>query len=613
MCAAVPDDARGTRARAGGAGVPPDWPTPPRAALVPDSQGSGGRLLALAEDGAPTGAPFRVTDLARTVAAIESAGRAPRWVWATADSAYAPLLPVRVARGHDLALTEALLRTHEGYFGDPRSLGAAWARLHGLPVPDDLPMGPEAADQDSLFAPDRLQLPSGVDALDAVVAVHADQLRRVAAIDDEGGARSRFRLLVAAESAGGLVAAEMAYDGLPWRVDVHNRLLTELLGPRPQIAGAVPQRMAELATKLHEALGVRPFNPDSHTQVVKAFGERGIRLTSLRSHYLRGVEHPAAEILIRHKELSRLHAAHGWAWQDTWVRGGRFRPEYVVAGVVSGRWASQGGGALQIPRILRGAVVADPGWCLVVADAAQLEPRVLAAMSRDAGLARTAAAGDLYEALAAAAFRGDRDKAKLGLLGAMYGQTSGDIGPLLATLRRQYPQAMAFVEAAARTGEEGGIVRSVLGRPCPPPSPEWLDRTDPGGEPGPERAFDRGFDRGSDRGDGDTDPVGRSTRARGRFTRNFVIQASAADWAEVLLATLRQHLARFPHGPSGARPHLVFFQHDEIIVHAPRETAEAVAAAITRSADEARALVFGDTPVRLPMVPVIVDTYAEAK
>lgn len=610
MRASAPDHASGP-------GVPPGWAAPPRAALVPDAQGAGGRLLALGEDGTAHGAPLRVADLAGAAAAIESAGRAPRWVWATSDSAYAPLLPVRVGRCHDLALTEALLRAYEGHFGDPRSLGAAWARLRGLPVPDDLPMGAEAADQGSLFAPDRLQLPSGVDTLDAVVAVHADQLRRVASIGDDG-ARSRFRLLVAAESAGGLVAAEMAYDGLPWRVDVHNRLLTELLGPRPQIAGAVPQRIAELNARLHEALGTRPFNPDSHQQVVKAFGERGIRLTSLRSHYLRGIDHPAAEILIRHKELSRLHAAHGWAWQDTWVRGGRFRPEYVVAGVVSGRWASQGGGALQIPRILRGAVVADPGWCLVVADAAQLEPRVLAAMSRDTGLARTAAAGDLYEALAAAAFRGDRDKAKLGLLGAMYGQTSGDIGPLLATLRRQYPQAMAFVEAAARTGEEGGIVRSVLGRPCPPPSPEWLDRADPGGEPGPERAFggqgfDRAGDRGAERGDGDADAAGRSTRARGRFTRNFVIQASAADWAEVLLATLRQHLARFPQSPSGARPHLVFFQHDEIIVHAPREAAEAVAETITRSADEARALVFGDTPVRLPMVPVVVDSYAEAK
>ena len=37
--------------------------------------------------------------------------------------------------------------------------------------------------------------------------------------------------------------------------------------------------------------------------------------------------------------------------------------------------------------------------------------------------------------------------------------------------------------------------------------------------------------------------AGRSLRARGRFTRNFVVQASAADWAIVLLAGLRRRLA----------------------------------------------------------------------
>src|SRR6267154_6759611 len=100
-------------------------------------------------------------------------------------------------------------------------------------------------------------------------------------------------------------------------------------------------------------------------------------------------------MLLEYKELARLHGAHGWAWREAWVHGGRFRPEYVVGGVVSGRWATRGGGALQIPRLLRSAVVADPGWVLVVADAAQLEPRVLAALAGDEALAVAAGAGDL--------------------------------------------------------------------------------------------------------------------------------------------------------------------------------------------------------------------------
>ncbi|MEU1504249.1 bifunctional 3'-5' exonuclease/DNA polymerase [Kitasatospora sp. NPDC005748] len=569
----------------------------PRIALVPDPHGPGGRLLPLDDAGAPLGPPAAVADLAAAVAEREAAEH-PRWVWAAADSAYAPLLPRlpdRLSRCHDLRLTEALLLAYEGRFGAPRSLGAAWARLNGRPVPADLPE-PGSADsgdgQDTLFAPDRLQLPPGADALAAVAAVHAEQQRRLAAIAEPGD-RARFRLLVAAESAGALVAAEMAHDGLPWRTDVHDRLLTELLGPRPTVPGTQPRLLAELAVELQEALGGRPFNPDSHSQVLRAFADRGVQLGSTRSWELKAVDHPAAALMIRYKELSRIHAAHGWAWQDAWARGGRFRPEYVVGGVVSGRWASRGGGALQIPRILRRAVVADPGWLLVVADAAQLEPRVLAALSQDAGLARTAAGGDLYEALAASAFQGDRDKAKLGLLGAMYGQTSGDIGVLLATLRRRYPAAMGYVEAAARTGEDGGVVASRLGRACPPPSADWLDLTE-----APETAGEAG---------------GRSARARGRFTRNFVIQASAADWALALLAALRRRLNALPATGPDDRPHLVFFQHDEVVVHTPANLADEVAAAVAESADEARRLVFGDTPVRFPLTTAVVDCYADAK
>ncbi|MEV6978012.1 bifunctional 3'-5' exonuclease/DNA polymerase [Kitasatospora sp. NPDC093806] len=567
----------------------------PRIALAPDPHGPGGRLQPLDDAGTPLGPPVPTADLAAAVAAREAAEH-PRWVWAAAESGYEPLLPRlpdRLARCHDLRLVEALLLAHEGRFGAPRSLGAAWARLRGLPVPADLPeSGSAEADdgQDTLFAPDRLQLPPGTDPLTAVVAVHAEQQRRLAAIADPA-ARARFRLLVAAESAGALAAAEMGHDGLPWRADVHDRLLTELLGPRPTVPGTQPRLLADLAVELQQALGGRPFNPDSHSQVLRAFGEAGIQLASTRSWELKEIDHPAARLLVRYKELARIHAAHGWAWQDAWARGGRFRPEYVVGGVVSGRWASRGGGALQIPRILRRAVVADPGWLLVVADAAQLEPRVLAALSGDTGLARTAAGGDLYEALAATAFQGDRDKAKLGLLGAMYGQTSGDIGPLLNTLRTRYPTAMGYVEAAARTGEDGGVVASRLGRPCPPASADFLDLTEA------ETAGEAG---------------GRSARARGRFTRNFVIQASAADWALALLAALRRRLGELPVAAAD-RPHLVFFQHDEVVVHTPANLADEVAAAVAAAADEARRLVFGDTPVRFPLSTAVVECYADAK
>jgi len=231
-----------------------------------------------------------------------------------------------------------------------------------------------------------------------------------------------------------------------------------------------PPRLAELAGQISAAFGAgRPVNPDSPAQLIRALAADGVRVPSTRLSVLREIDHPAIPLLLEYKELSRLHAAFGWGWLDTWVSDGRFRPEYVVGGVVSGRWASRGGGALQIPKVLRRAVVADPGWVLVVADAAQLEPRVLAALAGDRAFATAAAAGDLYTALAEV-FGGDRAKAKIALLSAMYGGAGGEAGQLLGVLRRRFPVASGYVEAAARAGQEGRVVRSVLGRTCPPPS-----------------------------------------------------------------------------------------------------------------------------------------------
>ncbi len=293
--------------------------------------------------------------------------------------------------------------------------------------------------------------------------------------------------------------------------------------------------------------------------------------------------------MLSYKELQRLWVANGWSWLDSWVHGGRFRPEYVVGGVVSGRWATRGGAALQLPRALRTAVRADPGWSLVVADAAQLEPRVLAALSGDHGLASVSTGVDLYSRLAAEAFDGDRQHAKIAMLSAMYGGTAGGAAALLATLRKRFPQAVDYVERAARAGEEGRLVRSQLGRTSPPPSEAWRNLTG-------SSDTDEGAERRSR----------QAAREWGRFTRNFVVHASASDWALTVLATLRRRLA-------GTEAHLVFFQHDEVLVHCPEQTAERVAAEVTASAAEASTLVFGDAEVRFPLQAAVVDCYADAK
>ena len=117
-----------------------------------------------------------------------------------------------------------------------------------------------------------------------------------------------------------------------------------------------------------------------------------------------------------------------------------------------------------------------------------------------------------------------RNDAKLGLLGAMYGATSGESGRMVAGLTRRYPAAFGLVEEAARAGERGQVVRTLLGRGSPGLGDAW--------------------DRDPDDPPADPDSQARHRRAYGRFTRNFVVQGTGAEWALCWIADLRNRLWR---------------------------------------------------------------------
>jgi DNA polymerase-1 len=283
------------------------------------------------------------------------------------------------------------------------------------------------------------------------------------------------------------------------------------------------------------------------------------------------------------------------------VRDGRFRPDYIPGGVVTGRWATRGGGALQLPKEVRGAVVADPGWKLVVADAAQLEPRILTGLAGDTAMAEAGRGRDLYAGIVASGAVEERAQAKVAMLGAMYGATTGDSGRLMPRLARAFPQAVRLVEEAARTGERGDIVTSRLGRSSPRPGGSWQAA--------------QSAASGADSTPAEERRARSQARDWGRFTRNFVVQASAAEWALCWMADLRNRLARLtPDGaPLTAGPHLVYFLHDEVIVHTPAESADAVADEVRASASAAGRLLFGGFPVDFPVTAAVVDSYGEAK
>lgn len=505
----------------------------------------------------------------------EREATAPRWVWDDTARWYPLLLAagVRIERGHDLRLIHRLLRRAPAVNG--RLLdgdeSSHWDRL-GPAAPPSHP---------TLFSTDTAEH----------LRADVEDARQQAAIAASPEA-ARLGLLVAAESAGALVAAEMTYAGVPWRNDVHERLLGELLGPRP-LRDARPQLLDQLVAEVRRAFDAPALNPDSRPDLIAVLRRAGIEVGDVRASTLQAVEHPGIAPLLRYKKLAQLFSTNGWAWLDEWVSGGRFRPSYQPAGSTTGRWSSNGGGALSFPVQVRSAAVADEGWVLVVADVAQLEPRVLAGMSGDQALARAARGTDLYQGMVDDGAVAARQDAKLGLLGAMYGATSGESGRMVAGLTRRYPTAFGLVEEAARAGERGQVVRTLLGRGSPSLAGTWDESPD-----APP----------ADLGDQD-----RRRRAYGRFTRNFVVQGTGAEWALCWIADLRNRLWRLGDGgPLDARPHLVLFLHDEVVVHAPAALADAVATELTSAAATAGALLFRELDIDFPLTISVVQSYADA-
>ncbi|NQX13582.1 bifunctional 3'-5' exonuclease/DNA polymerase [Microbacteriaceae bacterium VKM Ac-2855] len=508
-----------------------------------------------------------------------------RWAWDDTARWYPVLLRagIRVARSHDLRLARAILR---------RSVAAQDAQLARMPTDSWDAVGAAPADADALFD-------SGAFTADASDA--PDCVRELALQEEAirgSTAPGRLRLLIAAESSGALIAREIAHEGLPWRADVHDRILTEALGPRP-VFGGRPERLEALAARIRTELNAPELNPDSPATLVRALRRAGVAVESTSSWELKRIEHPVIDPLLEYKKLARLLSANGWAWLDAWVRDGRFRPDYVVGGVVTGRWATSGGGALQLPKQIRAAVVADSGWKLVVADAAQLEPRILAAMADDQAMAEAGRGRDLYQGIVDSGVVEDRAHAKVAMLGAMYGATTGESGRLMPRLARAYPRSVALVEHAARVGEKGERVSTWLGRSSPFPSEEWAAEQ--------AEAYTV---------DGSAEQQRRArTRARdwGRFTRNFVVQGTAAEWALCWMGELRSRLRALDPAPLQDAPHLVYFLHDEVIVHTPACWADQVAAIITAAAEASGRALFGPGPVDFPVQVAIVDSYAEAK
>lgn len=501
-----------------------------------------------------------VDDPVSVVAAIERELE-PRWVWWSNGTAV-PLIAggLRVGRCWDLAAVHRLL--HGGWKADPARVFAA---LHGLrsdtiPAMGQLDLlgshGDDGTDFDDPVRPDGHLRPEWVA---GGWATDADHLARWASTALLTAAMQRDRLQAIgeravstahAESAAELLCAELEHDGLPVDVATAEQLISASVGPRPRNEEeAVARRDDRDRAVLAHALtshGVDLRNP-AHVKAMLA--RAGIEVANTRAWRLEALRDtsPLVDALLTWRKAERIATTYGYAWLDSRVGSdGRLRGSWTGSDGAAGRMTAQAG-LHNMPADLRPAVAAEPGHVLVRADLGQIEPRVLAAVSGDTALAAAAQADDLY-APVAAKLGVERATAKVAVLAAMYGQTSGTAGQALRDLEAAYPVAMRYLHDADGAGQAGRDVRTYGGR---------LVRMWEGGD-------------------------AAAASARGRYARNAVVQGAAAELFKMWAVTVRARGADL-----GAR--IVLCLHDELLVHAPADRGEETGQLVERCLHEASA------------------------
>ncbi|MEQ7010393.1 DNA polymerase, partial [Actinopolymorpha sp. B17G11] len=302
--------------------------------------------------------------------------------------------------------------------------------------------------------------------------------------------------------------------------------------------------------------------------------------------------HRGVAALLDWRKAERIATTYGYGWLDRHVGSdGRLRGEWGAADAAAGRMTASAG-LHNLPAGLRVAVVAEPRHTLVRADLGQVEPRVLAAVSGDAGLTAAARADDMY-APVAAALHCDRPTAKVAVLAAMYGQTSGAAGEALKRMERAYPDAIGYLRAAEQAGNNRQDVRTFGGRLIRLGWPEATEERVEGADAA--LVHDVGPGQGS-----------HAVTGHGRFARNAVVQGAAAELFKAWAAAVRIGLQAF-----GGQ--IVLCLHDELLVHVPAEHAEAAAGLLARALDSTAGVWAAGSGVRFVADITCVSRWSDAK
>jgi DNA polymerase I len=488
----------------------------------------------------------------------------PRWV-AWPDGGYERLIAdgVRLATAWDVAAVHRL--RFGGWRADP---GYVWAIERGLDPAKVADAGTLFSDEGAGYLDQaaRDDDPARWAAYALEIAISQEKSLRASSASAASSASSRRASTARSESTAELLCAELAADGLPLNRAAITRLLEEIIGPRAAAATSRAERDARVLE--HAPPGVTA-DLRSPQQVLKLLNAADIDVPDTRAHRLKEIDHPLVTALLEWRKAERIATTYGYSWLDEHLGAdGRLRGTWTGCDGAAGRMTASAG-LHNMPAILRKAVLAEEGHVFVRADLGQIEPRVLAAVSGDRSFAAATEADDMYLPVART-FGVSRDAAKVAVLGAMYGQTTGTGAQALRQLKRAYPVAMDYLDAADERARSGRDVRTYGGR---------LVRMSSGGS-------------------------SSQVAARGRYGRNAMIQGAAAEFFKMWAVTVR---ARVPAAQ------IVLCLHDELLIHTPEHNDEAVSTAVRDCLDEVAARWAPGSGVRFTADISIVRSWADAK
>jgi len=203
------------------------------------------------------------------------------------------------------------------------------------------------------------------------------------------------------------------------------------------------------------------------------------------------VDYALPRLILDHRGMSKLKSTYTEKLpQQVNDRTGRVHTSYHQAVAATGRLSSSDPNLQNIPirseegRKIRQAFIAPPGYKIVAADYSQIELRIMAHLSGDAGLLAAFSQGvDVHSATAAEVFEVDVDQvthdlrrsAKAINFGLIYGMSAFGLAQQLGLPRNQaqayidlyfsrYPGVKQYMDNIREQAKQQGYVETIFGR-----------------------------------------------------------------------------------------------------------------------------------------------------